>query len=138
MATKIFMNLPVKDLQVSMEFFGKLGFQFNPDFTNENGACMMVSENIFVMLLAEEFFQTFTKKEIVDATKMTEVITALSVESREEVDERMGVALEAGAEEAREPQDHGFMYGRSFQDLDGHIWEVFYMDQQQVAEQAKE
>ncbi len=129
------MNLPVKDLAVSMEFFGKLGFEFNPDFANENGVCMVVSDNIFVMLLMEDFFQTFTKKEVADATKTTEVLTALSVESREAVDELLGVALEAGGQEAREPQDHGFMYGRSFEDPDGHIWEIFYMDEKAVSEE---
>lgn len=129
------MNLPVKDLAVSMEFFGKLGFEFNPDFANENGVCMVVSDNIFVMLLMEDFFQTFTKKEVADATKTTEVLTALSVESREAVDELLSVALEAGGQEAREPQDHGFMYGRSFEDPDGHIWEIFYMDEKAVSEE---
>lgn len=135
MTHKIFVNLPVKDLAVSMEFFGKLGFEFNPDFANENGVCMVVSDNIFVMLLMEDFFQTFTKKEVADATKTTEVLTALSVESREAVDELLGVALEAGGQEAREPQDHGFMYGRSFEDPDGHIWEIFYMDEKAVSEE---
>lgn len=135
MATKIFVNLPVKDLAVSMEFFSKIGFTFNEQFTDENAACMVVSEDIFVMLLVEPFFQTFTKKEVVDATKATEVLTALSVESREAVDERLAVALEAGAAEAREPQDHDFMYGRSFEDLDGHIWEIFYMDEEKVAQE---
>ena len=132
------MNLPVKDLAVSMEFFGKLGFEFNPDFANENGVCMVVSDNIFVMLLMEDFFQTFTKKEVADATKTTEVLTALSVESREAVDELLGVALEAGGQEAREPQDHGFMYGRSFEDPDGHIWEIFYMDEKAVSEETNQ
>lgn len=137
MANKIFVNLPVKDLPVTMEFFGKLGFEFKPEFTNENAACMVVSENIFVMLLMENFFQTFTKKEVADATKVTEVLTALSVESREAVDELMAVAIEAGALEAREPQDPGFMYSRSFEDPDGHIWEIFYMDEKAVAEEAQ-
>lgn len=136
MTHKIFVNLPVKDLAVSMEFFGKLGFEFNPEFTNESAACMVVSENIFVMLLTENFFQTFTKKEVADATKTTEVLTALSVESREAVDELLGVALEAGGQEARELQDLGFMYSRSFEDPDGHIWEIFYMDEKAVAEEA--
>ncbi|MBP7060670.1 MAG: VOC family protein [Candidatus Moranbacteria bacterium] len=136
MTHKIFVNLPVKDLAVSMEFFGKLGFEFNPEFTNESAACMVVSENIFVMLLTENFFQTFTKKEVADATKTTEVLTALSVESRETVDELLSVALEAGGQEAREPQDPGFMYSRSFEDPDGHIWEIFYMDEKAVAEEA--
>lgn len=137
MDTKIFVNLPVKDLGVTMEFFGKLGFEFNPQFTNENAACMVVSQDIFVMLLVESFFQTFTKKELADATKVTEVITALSVESREAADELLALALEAGAEEAREVQDLGFMYSRSFSDPNGHIWEVFWMDEAAAAEEAK-
>ncbi len=137
MDTKIFVNLPVKDLGVTMEFFGKLGFEFNPQFTNENAACMVVSQDIFVMLLVESFFQTFTKKELADATKVTEVITALSVESREAADELLTLALEAGAEEAREVQDLGFMYSRSFSDPNGHIWEVFWMDEAAAAEEAK-
>lgn len=137
MDTKIFVNLPVKDLGVTMEFFGKLGFEFNPQFTNENAACLVVSQDIFVMLLVESFFQTFTKKELADATKVTEVITALSVESREAADELLTLALEAGAEEAREVQDLGFMYSRSFSDPNGHIWEVFWMDEAAAAEEAK-
>lgn len=138
MDTKIFVNLPVKDLDVTMEFFTKLGFEFNPKFTNENAACMVVSQDIFVMLLTENFFQTFTKKELADATKVTEVITALSVESREAVDELVAVALEAGAEEAREAQDMGFMYSRSFSDPNGHIWEAFWMDEAAAAEEVAE
>jgi predicted lactoylglutathione lyase len=138
MDTKIFVNLPVKDLDVTMEFFAKLGFEFNPKFTNENAACMVVSQDIFVMLLTENFFQTFTKKELADATKVTEVITALSVESREAVDELIAVALEAGAEEAREAQDMGFMYSRSFSDPNGHIWEAFWMDEAAATEEVAE
>ena len=134
MATKIFVNLPVKDLAVSMEFFGKLGFEFNEQYTNENAACMVVSKDIFVMLLVEDFFQTFTNKEIADATNVTEVLTALSVETREEVDELLAVALEAGATEAREARDLGFMYSRTFDDLDGHVWEIFHMDEKAVVE----
>lgn len=136
--TKIFVNLPVKDLAVSMEFFGKLGFEFNPEYTNETAACMVVSQDIFVMLLLEDFFQTFTKKEVADAKSVTEVLTALSVETREAVDELLAVALEAGAVEARETQDLGFMYSRSFEDPDGHIWEIFYMDEKAVAEETAE
>jgi uncharacterized protein len=134
MTTKVFINLPVKDLAASMDFFGRLGFSFNEQFTNENAACLVLSDTVFVMLLVEEFFQTFTKKEIVDATKMTEVLTALSVESREAVDELLAKALEAGAEEGREAQDQGFMYSRSFEDPDGHVWEIFFMDESTIAE----
>jgi len=128
MATKIFVNLPVKDLNGSVEFFTKLGFKFNPQFTDENATCMIVDEDIFVMLLVEEFFKTFTKKEISDATKSTEVILALTADSREEVDEMINKVIKAGGIEPNEPQDHGWMYGRSFQDVDGHLWEVFYID----------
>lgn len=134
MTTKIFVNLPVKDLSVSVDFFGKLGFEFNEQFTDENATCMVIGDTIFVMLLVESFFQTFTKKDIADARKTTEVITALSLESREAVDEMLEKALEAGAGEVREAQDQGFMYTRSFEDPDGHIWEIFFMDEQAVLE----
>ena len=128
MGTKIFVNLPVKDLDKSKEFFSKLGFAFNAQFTNENAACMVISEENYAMLLVESFFKTFTKKEIVNAKKSTEVLVALSSESKEDVDKLLRNALAAGAKEANEPQDHGFMYSRSFEDLDGHIWEIFWMD----------
>jgi predicted lactoylglutathione lyase len=129
MTTQIFVNLPVKDLSRTVEFFKKLGFAFNPQFTNENATCMIINNNIFVMLLVEKFFKTFTKKEICDTTKDTEVIIALSTESREKVDEMMQHVFEAGGKESREPQDHGWMYGRSFQDINGHLWEIIYMDE---------
>lgn len=132
MVKQIFVNLPVSNLEATMEFFGKLGFTFNEQFTDENAACMVIGENLYTMLLTEAFFQTFITKEIADTTKVTEVLNALSVESREEVDEMMAKALEAGANEPREPQDQGFMYSRAFEDLDGHIWEVFYMDMSQA------
>ncbi len=132
MVKQIFVNLPVSNLEATMEFFGKLGFTFNEQFTDENAACMVIGENLYTMLLTEAFFQTFITKEIADTTKVTEVLNALSVESREEVDEMMAKALEAGASEPREPQDQGFMYSRAFEDLDGHIWEVFYMDMSQA------
>ena len=123
MTTKIFVNLPAKDLNKTIEFFTKLGFKFNPQFTDENATCMIVGEDIFVMLLVEKFFKTFTKKEICDTSKNTEVIVALSVEGREKVDQMINRAIEAGGRESREPQDHGWMYGRSFEDINGHIWE---------------
>jgi uncharacterized protein len=129
MTTQIFVNLPVKDLSRTVEFFKKLGFAFNPQFTDENATCMIINDNIFVMLLVEKFFKGFTKKEICDTTKDTEVIIALSTESREKVDEMMQNVFEAGGKESREPQDHGWMYGRSFQDIDGHLWEIIYMDE---------
>lgn len=129
MIKQIFVNLPVKDLSRTVEFFKKLGFAFNPQFTDENATCMIINDNIFVMLLVEKFFKTFTKKEICDTTKDTEVIIALSTESREKVDEMMQNVFDAGGKESREPQDHGWMYGRSFQDINGHLWEIIYMDE---------
>ncbi|MEJ7738430.1 MAG: VOC family protein [Chitinophagaceae bacterium] len=128
MATKIFVNLPVKNLDKSVEFFTKLGFTFNPQFTNEKATCMIIGEDIFVMLLVEDFFKTFTKKQIVDATTSTESIICLSADSREQVDELVNKALQAGGTTPNEKQDQGFMYGHGFQDLDGHLWEVMYMD----------
>lgn len=128
MSTKIFVNLPVKDLDKSMEFFRKLGFDFNPQFTDETAACMIVSENIFVMLLTEAKFKTFTPKAICDATKSTEVLVCLSRESQGRVDELVRKAVAAGGTTYKEPEDHGFMYGHGFQDLDGHIWELIYME----------
>jgi uncharacterized protein len=128
MATQIFVNLPVKDLNRTVEFFTKLGFTFNPQFTDENATCMIVGQDIFVMLLVEKFFKTFTKKEICDTTKDTEVIVALSAESREKVDQLISRVIEAGGRESREPQDYGWMYIRSFQDINGHLWEIAYMD----------
>jgi predicted lactoylglutathione lyase len=122
-------NLPAKNLNKTIEFFTKLGFKFNPQFTDENATCMIVGEDIFVMLLVEKFFKTFTKKEICDTSKNTEVIVALSVEGREKVDQMINKAIEAGGTESREPQDHGWMYGRSFEDINGHIWEIIYMDE---------
>ncbi|WP_078381507.1 VOC family protein [Sutcliffiella halmapala] len=128
-ADKIFLNLPVKNLDKSIEFFSKVGFEFNPQFTDENATCMVISESIFAMLLTEDYFKTFTKKEIVDATKSTEVIVAISAASRDKVDEIVNKALDAGAKPYNDPIDHGFMYGWSFQDLDGHLWEVFHMEE---------
>lgn len=136
MPTKIFLNLPVKDLNASMAFFGKLGFSFNPQFTNDQAACMIVSDTIFVMLLGEEYFVSFTKKEIPDTTKANESIAAISVDSREKVDELVHAAFAAGATKYGEPQDHGFMYVWSFQDLDGHLWEFTYLDESALAQQA--
>lgn len=132
MGTKVFVNLPVKDLDESKEFFAKIGFSFNLQFTNKNAACMVISEDNYAMLLVESFFKTFTKKEIVNAKQSTEVLVALSAESKENVDKMLHAALAAGAKEANEPQDHGFMYGRSFEDLDGHIWEIFWMDPKMI------
>jgi predicted lactoylglutathione lyase len=126
-ANQIFVNLPVKDLTKTNDFFAKIGFEFNPQFSNDSSTCMVVSEHIFVMLLVEDQFKAFSKKEIPDASTR-EMILALSAETREQVDELADKALAAGAKPANDPQDHGFMYGRSFQDLDGHLWEVMWMD----------
>lgn len=129
MATKnIFVNMMVKDLNKSMEFFKKLGWSFNEQFTDETAASLIISENIYCMLLTQEKMKQFTSKELVDPSKSTEVLLAISTESKQEVDELVDKALEAGATKQREPEDYGFMYSRSFNDLDGHIWEVFYMD----------
>ena len=129
MITNIFVNLPVKDLNKTVEFFTKLGFAFNPQFTDENATCMIVGENMFVMLLVEKYFKTFTKKEITDTTKNTEAIVALSAQSKEEVDQVIKKVIDAGGSEPRDPQDYGWMYGRSFEDINGHLWEIFYMDE---------
>ncbi|NQF14654.1 VOC family protein [Brevibacillus sp. HB1.3] len=132
---QIFVNLPVKDLNKSIDFFTAIGYEFNPQFTDQNAACMVIGENIFAMLLVEEFFQTFTKKELTDATRSTEVIVALSADSRAQVDEIVNKAFAAGATPAKDPVDHGFMYGWSFQDLDGHQWEFLHMDQGAVPQE---
>jgi len=128
-ARQIYVNLPVKDLDKTVDFFTKLGFTFNPQFTDKNATCMIIESNIYVMLLVERFFQTFTNKSICDTTKDTEVIIALTAESREKVDGMLRKALEAGGTEPRPTQDHGWMYQRSFQDINGHLWEVIYMDE---------
>ncbi|MCF6406911.1 VOC family protein [Chitinophaga filiformis] len=128
MATQIFVNLPVKDLEKSKAFFSALGFEFNQQFTNEKGACLIISENIYAMLLVEDFFKSFIKKDIADSSKFAEVINAFSVDSRDKVNELADKALAAGASAYSEPQDYGWMYSRAFQDLDGHLWEVLHAD----------
>ncbi len=125
---KIFINLPVRDLPKSVAFFTQVGFQFNPHFTDENATAMIISEDAFVMLLVGRYFKTFTKKKLCDAMTSTEVIIAVSADSREQVDDIADKALAAGGQPANEPMDQAPMYGRSFQDLDGHLWEVMYMD----------
>jgi hypothetical protein len=137
MAIQIFVNLPVKNLNNSVEFFTKLGFTFDPKFTDESATCMIVDENIFVMLLKEEMFKTFTPKPISDATKSTEVLVCLSLDAREKVDDMVRKAVAAGGSTYNEPQDHGFMYGHGFQDLDGHIWEIIYMDMSAMNKEKK-
>ncbi len=137
MTTKIFVNLPVKDLDRAVEFFTKLGFKFNPQFTDKNATCMIISEDIFVMLLVEEFFKTFTKKEICNTSKNIEAIIALSAESKEKVDEMINKAIEAGGAEPRKPQDHGWMYDRAFEDIDGHLFEFIYMNESELKSNEK-
>ena len=128
MTTQIFVNLPVKNLPQSVAFFTALGFSFNPQFTDETATCMVVSDSIFVMLLTHEKFKGFTPKPIADATQSTEVLVCLSAENREQVDDIVRKAVVAGGSTYNTPQDHGFMYAHGFQDLDGHIWELAYMD----------
>ena len=128
MSTKIFVNLPVRDLSRSIDFFTGLGFSFDAQFTDENAACLVISDDIYAMLLVEKFFKSFTPKQVADATRTTEAIVALGLDSREQVDELAGKALASGGRPANEPMEHDAMYGRSFQDPDGHIWEVFHLD----------
>lgn len=136
MNKQIFVNLPVKDLPRSKEFFAALGYTFNPQFTNDQGACMVISENIYAMLLTEEFFKTFIDRPISSAHESAQVINCLSCESREEVDATVAKALAAGGTVPREPQDMGFMYGHGFADLDGHLWELAFMDPAAMPPQA--
>ena len=128
----IFVNLPVKDLSASVDFFKNLGFEFDPKFTDDSATCMIVSEQAYVMLLVESRFADFTTKPVADARNSTEAILAVSADSREAVDEFADAALAAGGSTANDPMDHGFMYGRSFHDLDGHLWEVLWMSPEAV------
>ena len=134
MATKIFVNLPVKNLNSSMDFFKKLGYSFNLQFTDETAACMVISEDIYAMLLTHSKFREFTKKDISDSTKTAEVILSLSTDSKEQVSETVENAIKAGGTEPGEAKDYGFMYLRGFQDLDGHLWEVVWMDPAAVSQ----
>jgi predicted lactoylglutathione lyase len=127
-ARKLFLNLPVRDLERTKAFFSALGFTYNPKFTDQNAACMIVSDEAFVMLLTEPFFKTFTKNSLCNTANDTEALFALSCESRDEVNAMVEKALAAGGRPAMPAVDHGFMYGWSFYDLDGHHWEVFWMD----------
>jgi hypothetical protein len=126
-AKEIYVNLPVKDLQKSVEFFSKLGFGFNKEMTDENATCMIVGDHIYVMLLMEEFFRKFTQKQLTDSGAATEVIIAISADSKEEVDEMVHIAIDAGGSASNDKMDNDYMYGWSFQDIDGHLWEVMYM-----------
>lgn len=139
MVKQIFVNLPVAELKRSVDFFTALGFSFDPRWTDDTATCMNVADNIFVMLLTRERFQTFTLKPVVDATTATEVLVCLSLESREAVARMVETALAHGGRPARPATDHGFMYEHSFQDPDGHIWELVHMDANaQAAEQRQE
>ncbi|MET8577484.1 VOC family protein [Streptomyces sp. NPDC005012] len=124
----IFVNLPVRDIDASKKFFTELGYTINPQFSDSTTGSVVISEQIVVMLLAHEKYAEFTKKEIADSTRTSEVLIALSAESRQKVDELVDRALSLGATEPREKQDLGFMYGRAFEDLDGHTFEVVWMD----------
>ena len=125
--SQIFVNLPVKDLKRAVDFYTKLGYTFNPQFTDENATCMIVGENLFVMLLVEKFFGSFTSKAIVDTSKATEVLTCVSCDNKAQVDELVAKARAAGGKVPRQPQDHGFMYSHGYEDLDGHTWELVHM-----------
>lgn len=133
MPKQIYVNLPVKDLNRSIDFFTQLGFKFNRQFTDDKAACLVINEdNIYAMLLTEPFFKKFTRKKIADASKTTEVLIALDIESKEEVDKLVKKAVEAGGSLYADPQDHGWMYQHSFADPDGHQWELLYMDESKL------
>ena len=132
MSTKVFINLPVKNLDASKAFYEALGFSINPQFTDENAACVMISEDIYVMILTHAFFQNFTKKSIIDSHSSVQVLNCLSAENREAVDDIVRKAEGAGGRTYDAPRDHGWMYQHGFEDLDGHIWEVAFMDMSQV------
>lgn len=132
MKTKIFLNLPVKDLNKAITFFNELGFATNPKFTNEKGACIVISENINIMILVEEFYKTFTDKKICDSNTASEVLISISLTSRKQVDEMMEKAVKAGGTDYNRANDYEWMYQRTFLDLDGHHWEIFFMDESQI------
>jgi uncharacterized protein len=135
MVNQIFINLPVKNLQASIDFFTKLGFTFDTQFTDENATCMIIGDNMYAMLLVEKFFKTFTTKQITNAKESTETIVALALKAREQVNEIISKAQAAGAQ-LTPTQDHGWMYQRGFEDLDGHLWEVFHMDMSKAPQHA--
>lgn len=126
MGTKIFINLPTKDLNRTARFYARLGFSFDPQFSDDNGKCMIISDDIFVMFLSEQFFRSFTRKDIPESA--AGAIYSLQKDTREEVDDFMQKCIAEGATDLTQPQTMDFMYTRSFEDPDGHIWEVFYMD----------
>jgi predicted lactoylglutathione lyase len=125
---KLFVNIPVSDLQRSIRFFEALGFNFNTQFTDATATSMLVGEDAYFMLLTRERFASFARRPVGDSQTETNALFAISVDSRAEVDEMVKKAVAAGGSHAMDPQDHGFMYGWSFYDLDGHHWEVFWMD----------
>lgn len=132
MKTEIFLNLPVKDLNRSIAFFTELGFSFNPKFTDDKGSCLIIGENINAMLLEEEFYKTFTNKQICDAATTSEVLISISAVTREKVDEMIAKAIKAGGSEYMKTRDYGWMYQRTFLDIDGHHWEIFFMDKSKI------
>lgn len=136
MARQIYINLPVKNIERTRAFYSALGFSFNPQFSNDQAICMIVSDDIYVMLLVESFFQTFINRPIADATRTTQVLLALSCNSRAEVDDMVAKALAAGGSAPMPVQDLGFMYSHDFEDPDGHVWEPMYMDPNAVPPQA--
>lgn len=128
MSRQIYVNLPVADLARTVAFFTALGFSFNPQMSNDDATCMLIGDGSHVMLLTTPFFASFTGKPVADAHAVTEVLVCLSADSRDEVDALVRKAVAAGGSAPRPPQDHGFMYGHGFEDLDGHVWELVYMD----------
>ncbi|MFA9186889.1 VOC family protein [Flavobacterium sp. FBOR7N2.3] len=132
MKTQIFLNLPVRDLNRSVAFFTQLGFSFNPKYTDEKATCLIIGKNINAMLLVEEFYSTFTNKQICNTDTTSEVLIAISVETREQVDEIITKAVKAGETEYMETKDYGWMYQRTFLDIDGHHWEIFFADESQI------
>lgn len=138
MASKIFVNLPVEDLQRSIDFFSQLGFRFDPKFTDDTATCMIIGENIFAMLLTESRFRDFTDRDIADGHKVTEVLIAIDMESKEAVNEVVKKAISAGGSVYSDPMDHGWMYQHAFADLDGHQWEIMWMDESQMPEEMKQ
>ena len=138
MPRQSFINIPVKNLAKTREFFSKTGFSFRPEFSDENATCMVIGDNIFAMLLAEKFFKGFIPgREICDSAKSKEALLGIAVEKRAEVDKIVENAIKAGAKEFGMAQNHGWMYGRNFEDLDGHIWEIFHMDEGKMPEEMK-
>ena len=135
MATQMYVNLPVKDLGKSIEFFTKLGFKFNAQFTDDKATCMVIGTDSFVMLVADPYFKTFTPKAVADARKGTEVILSVTVESKEKVNDLIRKSLSSGGQPSSEAKDYGWMYQHGFQDPDGHLWEVIFMDMSKVPKQ---